>query len=691
MPHDPHARPRPGRALHEAEARARVAALRDEIARHDHAYYVLDAPLISDAEYDELVRELLDLEAQWPELVTPDSPTQRVGGAPRPELGVFRHEAPMLSLQSVFERERLDRFFETCRRELGAAVVMVAEPKFDGVSVEFVYERGALVAAGTRGDGRTGELVTDNVRTIADVPAAVRRERAPVRLVVRGEVYMEKEAFERFNERVFREGLRVRTFANPRNAAAGSLRQLDPAVTASRPLRFVAWEVAPTSSHRPPTHWECLELLRQLGFGGVSAELLTRVASADEAAAYHRRLEAARDALPFEIDGCVFKVDRLADRLRLGERAANPRWALAYKFTPHRVATTVRRIQAQVGRTGAITPVAELEPVRIGGVEVGHASLHNQDEVDRLGVREGDVVVVERAGDVIPRVVEVVAERGEGGVARGRAWRLPDRCPACGAPAVKPAGEAITRCTNASCPAQLKEHLRHFASRHALDIRGLGDRLVDQLVDRGMVRRPSDLFDLTAAQLVELERMGERSAANLLRQLERARGAPLPRLIYGLGIRHVGRATADRLAEAVGSLDGLGRADPERLLAVEDVGPAVAESVRVWFENPANQDLVRALRAHGLDPRVEVSEAAAPEGSRLEGKTLVVTGTLDAMTREEAEQAIRRQGGRAASSVSSSTDYLVVGSSPGSTKLRRAEQLGVDTLDEHAFLEMLGP
>ena len=669
--------------LMRAKAQTRAEALRREIERHNYRYHVLDDPLISDAEYDDLLRELRAIEARFPDLVTPDSPTQRVGAQPRDGFATIRRRTPMRSLLSVYAEDEMRRFYETCCRELDAeAVPLAAEPKYDGLSVELVYEGGRLISAATRGDGITGEDVTANVRTIREVPLRLRQEDVPVpdRVVVRGEVVLLKDEFAAFNRRLEEAG--AKTFANPRNAAAGSLRQLDPRVTAERPLRIFFWEMAPSSSRRPATHSECLETMRALGLKTNPESRVVR--SADEAIVWHHELEARRDAVPYEIDGCVFKVDAFADQDRMGVRAANPRWAVAYKFASRQRTTRILAINAQVGRTGAVTPVADLEPVEIGGVTVTHASLHNQDEIDRKDIRVGDSVLVERAGDVIPHVVQVIEGKRP---SRTRKYHLPKKCPACGSPTVKPEGEAITRCASAACPAQLKEHVKHFGSKRALNIDGLGDKVVEQLVDRGLVKGLADLYDLTVEQVAELERLAEKSAANLLEAIDKSRHAPLPRLIYGLGIRHVGRATADALAAELGSLDALAAADAERLEAVRDVGPEVAASVVGWFANAANRRLVAALREHGIDPKT----STPPAGTRpLAGKTIVITGELDSMTRTEAQEAVRNAGGRAASSVSAKTDFLVAGAKAGATKTRAAEKHGTPVLDEAGFRRLLG-
>ena len=664
------------------EARERAQELRDEIEHHNHRYYVLDDPEISDAEYDELVDELEAIEEEYPDLVTQDSPTQKVGAPPRDELGTVEHETPMLSLQSVQEEDEFRRFWSNCLERLDIErMTVVAEPKYDGLSVELVYDDGQLATASTRGAGETGEDITDNVRTIDEVLLRLQPSAdvsVPRHLVVRGEVYMTKEEFAEFNRRQEEEG--SKTFANPRNAAAGSLRQLDSRITAERPLRIFFWEIAPSSSSRPGSQWRCLELMRDLGLKtNPEAE---RFGTPDDAVEWFGEMTDRREELPYEIDGCVFKVDNLEHHETLGTRAANPRWAVAWKFQARRQTTRISDIEAQVGRTGALTPVAVLEAVHIGGVEVTHASLHNQDEIDRKDIRIGDKVVVERAGDVIPHVVQVVKEARNGSEKK---YRLPDECPVCGEEVTRAEGEAVTRCTNVACPAQVKEGIRHFGSQQALDIDGLGEKVVDQLVERGLVEDPADLFDLTVEDVQELERMASKSARNLVEAIaESKEKATLARLVFGLGIPHVGRSVAGDLALRFGSLDALAGADQEDLEALEGVGRTMASAITQWFANDRNQDLLERLKDRGLDPREEAT------GDRLEGMTIVITGSLDAMTRDEAQQAIRRLGGNPTGSVSSNTDLLVVGDSPGSSKLEDAEEHGTRTIDEEAFLDLIG-
>ncbi len=668
--------------MNKSEARKRARTLREEISHHDHLYYVEDDPEISDAEYDELTDELIAIETKYPDLVTADSPTQRVGGEPREELGTVEHATPMLSLRAIKSEEEFRHFHETCRDELDKRrVSVVGEPKYDGVSVELVYENGSLAVASTRGDGRTGEDVTANVRTIREAPLRLRDAEdvpTPRRLVVHGEVYMRKDEFREFNERQEEAG--EKTFANPRNAAAGSLRQLDPKITAGRPLRIFFWEVAPSSSNRPDSQWQCLDLMESLGLKiNPDSE---RFDGPDATVDWFRRMAKRRDELPYEIDGCVFKVNDLADHETMGARASNPRWAIAWKFASRRRGARIEDIEAQVGRTGALTPVAILEPVHIGGVEVTHVSLHNQDEIDRKDIRVGDHVLVERAGDVIPHVVEVLKSKRNG---NEKKYRLPDRCPSCGGKVSRPEGEVVARCTNTSCPAQLARSIIHFGSSDALDVDGFGEKLVRQLVERDMVEDLADLFDLTVDELTGLDRVGEKSAGNLAKALEAAKDdVTLARFIYALGIPHVGRAMADDLAREFGSIDALAKADADDLQDLTGFGDTVASAIAQWFDNDRNRKLLKRLKKRGLDPKTQ------RRGDRLEGMTLVITGQLESMTRDEAAEAIRLQGGRAASSVSAKTDCLVVGSDPGETKTSDAEDNDVPTIDEEEFLKLIG-
>ena len=665
-----------------AEIRQRVEALRREIEHHNYLYYVLDQPEISDAEFDRLMRELQELESRYPELITPDSPTQRVGAAPRKEFGEIRHAVPMLSLSNAFSDEEAIEFDRRAREILDVNVIDYAvEPKLDGLAVSLMYQDGRLVQGATRGDGYTGEDVTANVRTIKAIPLHLRGRGWPATLEVRGEVIMTREGFEKLNAEQRRKGEKI--FANPRNAAAGSLRQLDPKVTASRPLTFFAYGLGKVEGGTlPDRHSYIMERLREWG---VPVNHEARVVEGIEGClAYHKAMQEKRESLPYEIDGVVYKVDRLDWQAKLGYVARAPRWALAHKFPAHEEMTRVIDIEVQVGRTGALTPVAKLEPVRIGGVTVSSASLFNQDEIDRLDVRIGDWVVVRRAGDVIPQIVSVVASRRKG---RLKKFRLPDKCPVCGSPTYRPPGEAATYCTGGLyCPAQRKRALEHFASRRAMDIEGLGTRLIEQLVDRELVRDPADLYSLTREQLIGLERMGPKSADNLLTRLEKSKSTTLPRFLYALGIHDVGEVTAQTLAEHFGSLEALMNAGEEELMAVPDVGPAVATSIRQFFAQDHNRDVIRRLREAGVHwPDIAPKK---PEELPLAGKTFVLTGALSSMTRDEAREKLRQLGARVSGSVSRKTDYVVVGEDPGS-KADRARELGVTMLDEPAFRELL--
>ncbi|MDD3651500.1 NAD-dependent DNA ligase LigA [Immundisolibacter sp.] len=665
--------------MDQAEAKARIDALRREIAEHDYRYYVLDAPSIPDAEYDRLMRELLALEAQFPELVTPDSPSQRVGGAPSAAFAPVRHEVPMLSLANAFDEGEVRDFDRRVRELCGeAAVDYHCEPKFDGLAISLRYEGGALVQAATRGDGSTGEDVTANVRTIAAIPLRLRGEPPPL-LEVRGEVYMPRDGFARLNAEQVARG--EKPFANPRNAAAGSLRQLDPRITAGRPLRFYAYGHGRVDGDLPGRHSERLAMLQ--GYGLPVCGLRRLVPDIDGCLRYYAELGRRRPTLPYDIDGVVYKVDRIDLQERLGYVSRAPRWALAHKFPAEEAVTVVENIEVQIGRTGAVTPVARLKPVFVGGVTVTNATLHNEDELRRKDVRIGDSVVVRRAGDVIPEIVGVVPERRP---AEARPFEMPTRCPVCGSAIVRLEGEAVARCSGGLyCPAQRKATLAHFASRRAMDIDGLGDKLIEQLVDRGLVRDVSDLYRLDAATLAGLERMGEKSAAKLIAAIEASKRTTLARFIYALGIRHVGEATAAALAAHFGDLEPLMQADVDTLTAVPDVGPVVAQSIRNFFDQPHNREVIGRLLAAG----VRWSPVEARTGARpLAGKTIVITGTFS-RPREELTAALQRLGAKVSGSVSKKTSFVAVGDNPGS-KADKAAELGIPTLDEAALLALLG-
>ncbi len=664
------------------EARAR--ALRESIDYHNYRYHVLDDPSIPDLEFDRLMRELEALEAQHPELVVPDSPTQRVAGAPLPGFLTVEHAVPMLSLANAFTAEEVAGFDRRVREGLGIeSVGYSGEPKLDGLAVSLIYEGGTLKRAATRGDGKRGEDVTHNVRTIPNVPLRLLGHDPPGLLEVRGEVYMTRAGFEALNEQ--QERLGQKTFANPRNAAAGSLRQLDPRITAARPLRLYCYGIGQVrDGHLPGYHHQVLEKLR--GFGlPVPAE--ARVLSGIEGClAYYEEMQRLRARLPFDIDGVVYKVDDLAQQERLGFLARAPRWAVAHKFAPEEQETRVLAIEVQVGRTGALTPVARLEPVVVGGATVTNATLHNQDEVERKDVRVGDTVLVRRAGEVIPEVVRVLHERRP---AHTEAFAIPSICPVCGSPVVRKPGEAAARCTGSLiCPAQKVQALLHFASRRALDIEGLGEKLAEQLVLRGEVEDVADLYGLTEERLQALERMGTKSAQNLVDKLRRSKATELARFLYALGIADVGEATAQALASHFGSLEALMAADAEVLQGVRDVGPVIAQHLAAFFGNPRNRAIIERLREAGV--HWPAREPAVAVDRPLAGLSFVLTGMLESLTREEAKRRLTALGARVSGSVSRQTSFVVVGADPGS-KAERARALGIPILDEEGLLEKLAP
>ena len=661
------------------KASRRAAELRSSIESHNYRYYVLDDPEVPDAEYDRLLRELQALEEEYPELVVPESPTQRVGAQPATTFGQVVHEIPMLSLENAFTEEELSDFDRRVRQRLEESGVVdyAAEPKLDGTAVSVLYENGVLVRGATRGDGTTGEDITHNVRTIKSIPLRLHGDNFPQLLEVRGEVYMPKDGFEAMNKRALAQD--EKTFVNPRNAAAGSLRQLDPKLTAQRPLEIFFYGVGVVKGFQiPARHSETLEALNQFGLR-VSPHMEV-VAGPEGCMAYYKQMGERREKLPYEIDGVVFKVDRLDHQETLGFVSRAPRWAIAQKFPAQEELTTVRDVEFQVGRTGALTPVARLEPVFVGGVTVSNATLHNMDELQRKDVRIGDTVIVRRAGDVIPEVVQVIDARRP---KKTRAVSLPKKCPVCSSDVLRLEDEAVARCTGGLyCPAQRKEAIRHFASRRALDIEGLGSKLIDQLVEEGMVETPADLYRLTEEQLAGLERMGQKSARNLLDALERSKKTTLPRFLYSLGIREVGEATAQELAHHFGALEKLAVANAEVLEEARDVGPIVAEYVQSFFEQKHNREVINALRKQGVYwPEAKKKES----GKKLAGKTFVLTGTLQEYTREEAKAKIQDLGGRVTGSVSKKTDFLVYGKDPGS-KLEKARKLNIEVLDEKQFL-----
>lgn len=666
------------------DVRQRIAWLRAEIERHNHAYYVLDAPLIPDAEYDRLFRELQALEAQHPELLTADSPTLRVGGRVLEGFAPVRHAVPMLSIHTETDIEDSGalNFDARVRNALGerGEIEYCCELKFDGLAVNLRYERGVLVQAATRGDGETGEDVTQNVRTIHQIPLRLQGCQADV-LEVRGEVYMSRPDFNRYNERQRAQGLP--TLVNPRNGAAGSLRQLDPALAAKRPLSFFAYGLGEVRGWRAPaTHSAILDALQSFGLPVCAERAVVR--GAQGLADFHRRIAAKRDVLPFDIDGVVYKVNRLDLQQRLGFVAREPRWACAHKFPAEEQLTVVRDIEVQVGRTGKLTPVAKLEPVFVGGTTVSNATLHNEGEVRRKDVHIGDTVIVRRAGDVIPEVVAVVRERRP---PDARAFVMPASCPVCGSHVVREEGEADARCSGGLfCPAQRKQAMLHFASRRAMDIEGLGDKLVDQLVDGNVVHSLPDLYRLDVATLAGLERMAEKSAHNLVEALQKSKHTTLARFLFALGIRHVGEQTAKDLARHFGSLEPIMQATPEQLLQVPDVGPVVAQSIADFFAEAHNREVVQQLRALGVQwpEGARVSAHALP----LAGQTFVLTGALASMSRDEAKSRLEALGAKVAGSVSKKTHCVVAGAEAGS-KLDKARELAVPVWDEAMLLQRL--
>ncbi len=678
--------------------RARVQVLHETLHRYAHQYYVLDEPTVPDAEYDRLFQELQALEAAHPDWLTPDSPTQRVGGKPLDQFASVRHAVPMLSIRTETDTEAsgAQNFDARVRKELGltetdSPLEYVAELKFDGLAMNLRYEHGVLVQAATRGDGETGEDVTQNIRTIKQIPLRLSAEAPPV-LEVRGEVYMRRDDFEALNER---QRARIaagekgeKTFVNPRNAAAGAVRQLDPGITVQRPLSFFAYglgEVTPGEQGGPSfgTHYDMLQTLKLWGFP--VAALVATANGAPELIAYHQHIGQTRDQLPYDIDGVVYKVNSLALQQKLGFISREPRWAVAHKYPAQEQMTTVLGIDIQVGRTGKLTPVAKLAPVFVGGVTVTNATLHNEDEARRKDVRIGDTVVVRRAGDVIPEVVSIVLPAET--VERGAEFTMPHVCPVCGSAAVREEGEADYRCTGGLfCSAQRKQAILHFAHRRAVEVEGLGDKLVEQMVDAGIVKTLPDLYRLGFTALAALDRMAEKSARNIVDALEKSKQTTLPRFLFGLGIRHVGESTAKALARHFGKLDAIMDATVEQLLEVADVGPIVAESIHTFFAQAHNREVVEQLRACGLT--WEEGEPAVQAPKPLAGKTFVLTGTFPTLSRDEAKDLLEAAGAKVSGSVSKKTDYVVAGAEAGS-KLEKAQTLGVAVIDEAAMLALL--
>ena len=659
----------------ESKVEREIEDLRATLHHHEYLYYVLDQPEITDAEYDRMMRRLQELESQHAELITPDSPTQRVGGKPREGFVKLRHSSPMLSLDNALNEEELREFDRRVRTLLGdRPYEYVAELKLDGLSMAVHYRDGRMRQAVTRGDGVVGEDVTENARTIRSLP--LRAKSALDVFEVRGEVIMPRKSFDKLNAE--REQQQLSLFANPRNAAAGALRALEPTVTASRQLEFFAYFLMVDGQFHVATQWDALQMLEKSGFKVNPYK--ARCTGLDDVIEFYRHWEAKRETLPYEIDGVVLKVNSVAEQARLGWTAKAPRWAVAFKFAAHQAETVIEDIQVFVGRTGALTPVAFLKPVNIGGVTVSRASLHNEDEIGRLGVEIGDRVLVERSGDVIPKVVRLVKQGSE-----RRPFRMPTHCPVCGGEVVREEGEAASRCINTNCPARLQQSILHFAGRGVMDIDGMGDVLVDQLVTRGLVKSVADIYALTLEQLVSLERMGQKSAEKVLKNIEASRKQALPRVLNGLGIPFVGERTAQILADTFGSLDAIMSADEEALQQAEEVGPKVSESIRQFFHERRNRELVERLRKAGLTFEHTIRKKA---GGPLTGKVLVLTGTLPNLAREDAKARIESAGGKVTGSVSKKTDYVVAGADPGS-KLDKANELGVAVIDEEKLLALL--
>lgn len=660
------------------DVKKRIEALREQIEACNYAYYVLDQPLISDADYDALFSELRDLERKYPELITPESPTQRVGAAPLSSLQTVRHAIPMLSLENAFDDRDVVAFDRRVKEILKKEPTYSCEPKFDGLAISITYVNGFYTQAATRGDGYVGEDVTANIRTIRVVPLRLKIENPPEKLEVRGEVYIRRMDFLRLNEEREKQG--ERPFANPRNAAAGSVRQLDPSITARRPLFFSAYGVGVTEGITlPKTHSETLSVLEKLGMP-IPKERCVAL-DIDQCLQYYRDMVLKRSELSYDIDGVVYKVDRHEDQERLGYVARAPRFAIAHKFSSQEAFTRLLDIEVQVGRTGALTPVAKLEPVTVGGVTITRATLHNEDEIRRKDIRIGDWVKVRRAGDVIPEIIEVVVDKRP---ADTHIFSMPSHCPICGSMVEKLPGEAVSRCTGGLyCPAQRKEAILHFASRRAMNIKGLGEKIVDQLVDQGLVKNVADLYTLNIEALQALERLGPKSAQNLYQAIQYSKATTLDRFLYAIGIRHVGESTAKALAQYFGSLEAIIEADKETLQAVPDIGPEVAQSIVDFFREPNNRAVIAALLRHGIH-----WSPLKQQKSNLNGLSFVLTGTLETMTREEAKAAIESLGGKVSSSISGQTDYIVVGKNPGE-KWQKAQALGVKALSEEEFLKML--
>jgi len=664
------------------KAKQRIAELREIINHHNYRYYVLDSPEISDSEYDELMRELRQFESEHPEFVTTDSPTQRVGAPPVETFGVVVHPQPLLSLANAFSYEELAAWHKRISKLLGGRQFdLVCEPKIDGLAVALIYVDGLLVTGATRGDGYRGEDITQNLKTIRSIPLSVPKE-APPRFEVRGEVYLPKAGFKKLNEERAKEELSL--FANPRNAAAGSVRQLDSNITARRPLDIFVYGLGWAEGKAvPDTHWEIMQYLKSLGFK-INPDIALRH-SLDEAEKYYQRWLESRDESPYEADGIVAKVNSIALQQELGTVAHEPRWALAYKFPAVQGTTKLIDIGINVGRTGSLNPYAILEPVRVGGVVISSAALHNEEDIRRKDIRMGDWVVVQRAGEVIPEIVEPIVSRRTG---KEKIFHMPGRCPVCGSEVIKPEGEAMHRCTNAACPSQALERIKHFVSRGAMDMDGVGEKLCQALFEAGLIKDAADLYYLTREQLLGMERMADKSASNVLNSIEKSKNRPLARVIFALGITHVGDQYAELLAERFRSIDDLAKASEEDLSTIATIGPKIAEGVVAFFRQERNRQIVERLRKAGVRLEAEKIEKAKPEELPLAGLEFVLTGKLESFSRSEAEAKIKALGGKAASDVTRKTSYVVVGADPGS-KLAKAQKLGIKTISETEFMDLL--
>ena len=661
----------------------RIEELRSVINYHNHRYYVLDSPEISDEEYDELMRELSQLEAEHPELITPDSPTQRIGAPPAEEFGVVEHPEPLLSLANVFSYENLAAWHRRASNLLGGSDFdLVCEPKIDGLAVALTYIDGVLVTGATRGDGYRGENITHNLKTIRSIPLSVSREKAPPRFEVRGEVYIPREGFKKLNEERAREGLPL--FANPRNAAAGSVRQLDSSITAKRPLDIFVYGLGPAEEKAvPDTHWEIMQYLKSLGFK-VNPDIAL-CHTIDEAEEYHQKWVEGRESWPYGADGMVVKVNSIVFQGELGTVAREPRWAIAYKFPAVQGTTRLVDIGINVGRTGSLNPYAILEPVHVGGVVISSAALHNEEDIHRKDIRIGDTVIVQRAGEVIPEIVGPVVSKRTG---KEKKFHMPGHCPVCGAEVIKPEDEAMHRCTNSACPAQALEQIKHFVARNAMDIDGVGEKLCQALFEKGLVKDVADLYYLTPKQLLGLEKMADKSVSNVLDSIDKSKDRPLARVIFALGILHVGEEYAELLADKFSSIDEMAKTGREELLSLPSIGPKIADSIVAFFRQKGNKNIIEKLRKAGVKLEKERVEEAKPEELPLTGLGFVITGKLESFTRSEAEARVKELGGKAGSDVTKETSYLVVGADPGS-KLAKAKKLGIKTLNEAEFLELL--